>query len=295
VRTPRLLVLALAIGLVPQAAFAAGDDGEAESAEDPHRSAAEALFEEGLGFARQGSWGRAVNAYQRSLNLYFSPRTLYSLGVAQSKNGEEVAALATMDQFLALPQDPELEAFREAAVAERKRLHSRIATVTLDVPSGAHVLVDDQPVARPSSEPAWVVRLPPGVHLVEMRSEAGTTTQQVDLRPGERRSLRLRNLEASPTDDPSSARVLAGWSLLGIGAGFGLASLGTGIASLQMADGAIDGTSTATEARRLAVATDVLVVVGLAAAATGGGLLIAEEVSEDTTVGLGLGGLTVTF
>jgi len=292
------ILVALTLGFAPDVAKAAdADEATSPSPPDPQRSEAEALFDEGLRHAQRGRWGEAVRAYERSLELYFSAKTLYSLGVAQSRSGNEVEALATMDQFLALPRDPRLDAFREAAIEERERLRTRVATVTLDVPRGAEVRVDGETVRRPQGSPAWVHQLMPGPHRVEMHSEAGTTTMHLELRPGEQRSLRLRALEADDVAPPeaSSTVQIAGWSLLGVGGTFGLASLGTGAASLAKADGAIDGTSTADEARRLAVATDVLVVIGLASAATGGGLLLASDLGDDSDVALGLDGLTMTF
>lgn len=162
--------LALAAGLVLVAASARAQPGQPPSSEEtPTIGAAEAeaqaLFRRGVELGEQDRWAEALEHFRRSRRLVERPNTVFNVGFALFRLGRFVAAIAALDEYLALTEG-ETSARREEAVRLRGEAAASVAEITLEVvPPGARVLVDGEPATAPVGS-ARVLRLDPGRHLV---------------------------------------------------------------------------------------------------------------------------------
>ncbi|MEM1034385.1 MAG: hypothetical protein AAGN82_28875 [Myxococcota bacterium] len=282
----------------------------ASDTRDDTKARAEVSFEAGLRAARRGAWPEAVRAYQRSLESYFTPKTLYSLGAAQSAAGDDVGAYRNMTRFLALPAEDGLSRFRDAATAEQSRLRARIGVLRITAPEQGVVSVNGEAVGtefdtdRPDRHRNLIVPVAPGPQAVSWRDEGDGQTAAVDVTvaAGATEVVRLRPLvDGDPDEDASkswSTQAWLGWGFVGLGGVMGIAALGTGVTALGASDGAVAGSSEAEDARSLGMATDVLLFGGLGVAAAGGVLIALnpwDETEREDALTIGPSRVTLRF
>lgn len=208
----------------------------------PPTEDAQALFRRGLELGTQDRWADALSLFLRSRALVERPSTIFNIGVAFGRLGRFREALATLDEFLALP-----ESATGAARAEAERLRAdagnALAELSLEItPDDASVEVDG--VGREGSGSPRLVALDPGRHVVRARREGyddGVLQLSVIAaeHPSATLTLAQRVVEEPPpivtppttslTDDPIFWVVLVS-SVVAVGVGVGV---GVGVATSE--------------------------------------------------------------
>ena len=133
---------------------------------------AQALFEEGVGFADQQRWAEAHDAFQRSLAITPRPSTRFNLAQALLRMGRYRAAVAALEAHLnaAEPDDNAPRVAQSRTLLAEAR--ARLVTVALsNIPAGAEVLVDG--AAEAGEGPTRVLLLDPGLRRFEVRTSDG--------------------------------------------------------------------------------------------------------------------------
>jgi hypothetical protein len=130
---------------------------------DEDQAGARALFEQGVAAAQRRDYAAAVEAFERSYELYSHPGTLINLAQYQDELGRRAAAYRSwrelIERFDTVISARSLRQARERVAT----LEAELATVWIAVsPVGASVQVDGGEVwPTPMSEP---IRLAPGPH-----------------------------------------------------------------------------------------------------------------------------------
>lgn len=248
------------------------------------------LFREGLALSREEKWEEARRKLEQSLSLKQTPLTYYTLAVAEKKSGHPVAALEHFKTFLAQPQNEKTKSFvpgAEQAVAELERMVARV-TITVSPPNipELEVTVDGQPVPEVALGRPRLVD--PGSHEVRARAPGYLPTEDsftVEARQRASVSLTLTPAgdDAVPSvEDDDPTMFYAGVGLLAGGGAVGLTGLAVGIVGAEEASKAPtrDGPE-ADAALEKALAGDILMGVGGAAAIAGLVLVLVDVTSED--------------
>lgn len=210
----------------------------AREAENDEEHAARALFAEAVGLAEAGRWAEARDRYRRSLEVKFSPETLYSLGVAQKQTGAFVEALQSFERFLEEDFDHALEPFRLAARRAVAELEGRVGHVTVRVeaaPRGLAIAIDDDLLAPPE---ARGIRVNPGFHTIQVTAPGhAPRVLTLAVEPGEHERVHLDYRGAPPDTDG------VGWTLVGLGAGLGAAGIVTALVGVTQPDPSAPGSA----------------------------------------------------
>lgn len=269
----RNLILALAFILPVSSASAQSNDGvdgsEAEAEAEP---SARELFEEGQRAYEAGRYAETAELWQRAYAL--DPRPLLQFNLAQAY--ERLGRLSeARDAYVAyLESSPDSTEQRLLAEARAASLRERIAqtgVVLTGGPEGAAVLIDGEDMGRlPHPDP---FPLAAGSHQVEVRAAGYETFRStVAIPEGESTELPI-------TMDASSGGGGGGVSMIGVGvaaAGGALLIGGAITGGLALSSASSAPASEGDEAdlaRGLALATDVMIPIGVAAAATGVALM----------------------
>ena len=317
------LMLAALLSLLPQRATAE------TSAEN--KAAAREFAREGIALAGEGKCDEALTKLQRAERLYHAPSILAWIGICQVRTGKLVEGTETLNHVVREELSPDAPAAfvsaQKDAAALLEQTRPQIAKLVIHVsangqPVNDHnelrITVDDAPIAsalvgapRPTD---------PGEHTVSVAMPGyESQTEQVNLEPGEKKSLELSltelssNIEETAAGDPTSAppqassqgrrSPAAGWTLVGIGAGSLAGGAVTGILALnkknQLAcpvrsDCPPKQGATLNSARRYATLSTVLFAVGGGAATVGVVLLAtgkkrSKERTPPTTAQLNFG------
>jgi hypothetical protein len=181
-------ILALATALASPAVMA--------QTADPSREA-RALFDQGIAASDAGRYADAVTAFERSLQLRPSPVVLRNLGVAYRGVGRLLDAIRAFDQYFANPGRLASQSDLAQLRAEYEAIQREVPELRFDVaPEGAAVRVDGREV----SDPAAVMRIDPGRHVVEIsKDDYRPQRVEMDLQRSERRTITAR-LEQVPAD-----------------------------------------------------------------------------------------------
>jgi hypothetical protein len=178
----RVLLLALV------AAGVAGGPREAVAA--PNEEAIK-LADEGFDLMNQRKFAEAVKRFQRAIDLYYSPVIMLYWVKAEVGLGHLVQAHALTRKIIGnpLPSDalPSWTKAHEEAGALEKSLAARIPRLTVVVPSGTQVWLDEKLVGAGEE-----LEVNPGSHRVDAeRADKARTFEDVELAEGERRKLEL--------------------------------------------------------------------------------------------------------
>lgn len=245
-------------------------------APDPATLRAREAYDRGRGLYATGQWAEALTAFREAHQAQPHPTVLLSIAECQDRLGDERAAVATLEQYLAASPGAR---DRDAVTERIATIRSRPATlnVTSD-PPGAAIEVDGQ--TTDLTTPAEL-ELPPGVHAIRLRLDGHVEQrQEVTLEYAERRDAAFTLAEeVAPAEGPAPApppprrpvrRYTSTWlaaSVTGValvaGAIFGTLALAT------QAD--YEDTPTfelANRGNRLALAADVAFGVAIAAGLT---------------------------
>jgi len=302
-------VLAVAIALSTPMAWA-GDKEEAER-----------HFEAGVSLQKVEDFEAAVTAFEASLRLYPTKSALFNLANclrATHRYAEALEALERLKRDYGNELDERMRVAVEAQLAELVNLTAELMVEVDQV--GATVRVDDRVVGHtPLSQP---VRLSPGPHVVEVTlSGFEPARASVELVSREKLTHEL-TLEAvpppetaepapvpaaapppatqplppaAPRDTGPSTLGTAGWVTTGVGAAVLAGGAATGIWALAL-DRELDEACTSGHCptRResdidrldtLAITTNVLLGVGLAATAAGITMLVFDSPTGEPTPG----------
>jgi hypothetical protein len=236
------------------------------------------LFTEGSRFAEAGDWKAARERYARSLALKRAPITLYSLGIAQQNTGELVDGTENLRAFLAQPSEPATQPYEELARAAIADMERRIGRLRIDVaPAGLadfRVTVDGKPI--PLAALGHDRPTDPGEHDVAGEAPGRQPARlRVRLPPGGTERVVLSFAEAPRAPRSSKAVPIA---LLAGGGAVAAAGLVIGLVGVSEASDAAPGdVEAADSARAKALTGDVVVGVGVAAAAVGVVLLLVGD------------------
>jgi tetratricopeptide (TPR) repeat protein len=213
-----------------------------DPATERRKAEARELAQQGDAAFKVGRCDQAIPFWQKANARFQAPTILFRIARCQALMGKVVAATATLEQLLALPDDPDSPpAFREAkdqAAAELPAVRSRIAFLTVAVDARG---VDVQPDVRVDDQTLPMVEGPvpidPGAHVVRVRARDATWERKVTLQEGQSETVRVA-IGVHMPPRPARTQRTVGYVLGGIG----LASL---------AAGAYFGASASTLARHL--------------------------------------------
>lgn len=302
-----VIAAALATGLLGAAKAGAQSAADVTAARD--------LFVEGSRLAERDLWADARDRFERSLALKRAALTLYSLGVAQRNTGRLVEALESFRAFLVEPSTPAARPYEGPARDAVDALSKRIARLDIRIEPAqaraATVKLDGVPIPAEALGQARAVN--PGKRVL-LASAAGFRPARVEvlLVEGEHASVRLVLERArladtveggppAPDGTPGTPGRALPFALLGGGAailGAGVALGLTGVSDASKAP-TRDGAA-AEQARTLALAGDILCGIGLATAAAGVIVLVAQPApaggaSIEPWIGVGSGGIRGRF
>lgn len=286
--------------------------------------AAEALFLEARDAARRGDHASACPKFAESQRLGPAVGTLLNLALCEEKLGRVATAWQHLRQVIdQLPPGDDRIAFARATLATLEPRLPRL-TLALDpsVPDGAVVLRDGVVIGQAGLGSA--IPIDPGEHLIELRVPGQESrVERVTITEGERLALTLRAAAPPParvahepaapvevalaprraaSSDDLPPMALGGWIALGVGAaGLAVGAVTGGLALDRKsvmdrhcdAASACDpeGLAAAESGAALATAATFSTVLGLAAIATGGVLLLASPADDgEVSVSVPAGG-----
>lgn len=298
---------------------------EARADEAADTAEAERLFKAGISLQKAADFDAAIAAFESSLRLHPTKSALFNLANCLQAVHRYPDALATLER-LENEYGAELEEPMRGRVAiQRAELENLTASLTLNVePQGAEVHVDGRLVGTaPLGAP---LRLSLGDHEIEVKlADYASDRRSVNLAPNEKA---VQTFELKPTTPPEvvpapaprpepatsspspladsgptgvgdrSSNETTSWVLLGTGGALVVAGTVTGIMALSLDgqlskdcwDGHCPGSKQDDVDRldRLTLATNVLLGLGLAGAATGAVMLLlqdhGDEAANDTDV-----------
>jgi hypothetical protein len=263
----------------------------ADGVEDAKRA-----FASGVERFRQHAFTDALAAFEASYRLNPAPGVLFNIALTQNELGRRREAYTTFERYLATATPSPAQ--RAETDTQMAAIRARLAIFDLDVPAGARVVLDGHPIAPPYTH----MLLDPGDHKLEVSADGKEpNTRVITARAGVELAVTvalaaraplaaapppavLAPAEAPPVvatpapvvAGPSFVHTRHGAATLALGA-LSLASFavmaGTGGDALAIRhdyDAACKTggcrSSTYEEGRRLAVASDVFLGVGLASA-----------------------------
>jgi hypothetical protein len=248
------------------------------------------LFKEGAKFAQDGQWNEARQRYEKSLALKRSPLTLYSLGIAYRNLRRFVEALESHRAFLAEmhkddDRDKPYEQPAREAIVELEKLVARLDIQVLPKDNERKMMLTIDGIIIPEAAYGYPRLVDPGRHTVAVQAKGfRTATQAVTVGEGEKLpvSLRLEATEAhgSTSADGRNARalpILPTALLAGGGVVFAV-GLTVGFFGVQKASTAPTRNGPeAKDARRLALAGDIVSTAGIITAGAGLTLLFMKK------------------
>jgi len=169
------------------AAGSAGTRAQTTDANTQDRVAiARGLFEEGLRHVDAERWSQAADCFTRLLELRYSAVAAYNLALARARLGENVRALTSLRELLALPG---IEiTVREAALALQLEAEGNVGWLTVRVRgtcAGCLVQLDGQP--WPAATPGVPVPVDPGDHALALRrGDELVASADLNVAPGAR-------------------------------------------------------------------------------------------------------------
>ena len=266
---------------------------------------ARSFFRQGVQFLQEENYGEALGAFVESYRLDPQPVVLFNIGMCQKAVGDLLAAYESLGRYVdEAGSDAPVDLLENAGrvLAEIEQSTGQM-NVIVD-PAGATVVVDDEEVGQaPLGRP---IRLMPGAHAVEVRSEGRVTqTRTVDVPAGStpvQVAVRLEPLVpepvvAGPSGGGSDLEPWA-WAAVGLGSAATVTAVITGSLGLVYRDDFVDGGATDAELRGqvvdLGLATDVMIGVAAAGAAAALVLFLVDWAGEESPPGDDEGGASVT-
>jgi hypothetical protein len=280
-RAWRSIVLAIGIGSIVCAPFSVAEAQDAR-----------ALFTQGQEAYQQGSYETAIELWLRAYELEQRPALQYNLAQAYgrlARSQEEAAALRLflegMDAAGADPNDSQIENARSRLAALTERLR-RTGIALANIEESDQVLVDGQALET-SASAGGTISLEPGPHHVVVRRRGFLDfTVAVVVRAGEALLVPVvftAMPEAAAAGERAPMGRVIGIGMLGVGGASFVTGGVLGLVAFKRSEGAIDGTSDASSARRLARAADVTLGLGVALAVTGVVLVVTSGGDDDGT------------
>ncbi len=254
------------------------------------------LFLEGAKFAQAGEWNEARQRYEKSLALRRAPRTLYSLGIAYRNLRRFVESLESHRAFLVEmhkddEKDKQYEQPARDAVAELEKLVARV-DIKVQADEDVKYLLTIDGIIVPEAAYGYPRLVDPGKHTILAHAVGfQDAKREVTLGEGEKQVVTL-DLALPGTGDgssrPTGHRKGSGVSpletalLIGGGATF-LAGLTVGLIGVQQAiDSPTRDGRDANDARRLALAGDVMGGLGIAAAGAGLTMVLLDKYGKSS-------------
>ena len=253
-------------------------------------------------YYRQGKYADALREFRESYRLSQKVDLLYNIGQVYERMGKLAEAIKTYGEYLNRSKRDE-PALRSKIANLEATLHSTSVEILSPV-EGATVVVDGKQVGNTPLSNA--VKVTPGSHRIKVTKAgyapfsayvavaAGSSVRvQADL---ERRSGTPQPATiatpTTPTTAPSGTGTAASsqkrgrslWTWIALGGGTGLVALGLIAGSVAMnkaKDAQTSSDSTATTAKQLALTSDLALVAGVAALATGAVLFFLDRPTKN--------------
>jgi tetratricopeptide (TPR) repeat protein len=286
----RALLTVLALGLLPVGrGFAQAGAAESGHAASPVSAEYARAIEDALEEYRLAHYEEARSLFERAHAIEPSARTLRGMGMVEFELRHYVHAAELLDAALKSDQRPLTADQREAVERLLARTKLFIGEYKLNVepePGRLTIEVDGKPV---SLAPDRRVVLEAGEHTLRISApDAEPSVLKLDVKGGAAQTLQVTLLlkpehaekPRDPVKEQSPRRSPLGPALLGSGGGIALVGGALGVTALLKADSAIEHTSQADQAHRMAIAADVLISVGVATAVVGLVLLLKRAGSD---------------
>ncbi|MBN1769944.1 MAG: tetratricopeptide repeat protein [Deltaproteobacteria bacterium] len=255
-----------------------------------------------------GDYAAALTAFREARTISDRPVLLFNIAMCHRELDDWDAAVTAFDEYLAAGRETEPEDRLAEAARQRSEMTSQLGELEPRLAvDGAELAVDGHivgttPLVRP-------VRLREGTHVVTARRPGFAEGRvEVTIVPGARTAAELVLLPLEPLE-PSPAELLEPWfwGLAGTTGALGLATAALGTAMILYRDDYLLGdrrdAGLYDRTLELALATDVLLGVTLAAAVAAG--LLAwfawappdddERPADEPAVGFVPGGLVLTW
>ncbi|HVK68528.1 MAG TPA: PEGA domain-containing protein [Polyangium sp.] len=252
------------------------------------------LFRDGAKLAQEGRWAEARERYMRSLALRRAPLTLYSLGVANREIGRFVDALESFRAFLVeadlqnAANKPYEQPAREAIAALELRVGRLDIHIAPAAPPALSVRVDGAEVPQAALGLPRIVD--PGEHTIVVRAQGyREATTRAKVGEGEQKAITVTLVPLGPKGPgPGPVKPPGGGTpplppeqpivpiFLLAGGAVALASgLTVGLIGVQKAsDAPVQDGPEAAQARRFALAGDIIGSAGVLAAGAGLAMLL---------------------
>jgi hypothetical protein len=227
------------------------------------------LFQDGQVAYNAGEYEAALEKWQRAYELSGRKELLYNLAQAFSRLGRVADEKAALEGFISAATGP--EELKASAEERLRSLEQRIARTGIHIEgdvAGAEVFIDGEPVGTlPVSEKISVA---PGRHRVSATAEGYVDAIATVVVPaGETVPVELHFEPVEVVVRHQKKVSAAALSLWAAGGGVLVGGAVLGSLALGKADGATEGTSTASSARGMAIGADVAIGVGAVAVISG--------------------------
>lgn len=198
---------AAALGLLSLPTLAAPQIAHAQPKPAANAQEAERLGKEGERLLAAHDAAGAIDPLARAYNMTANPRFLLPLGLAYAEAERPLDALDALGRFLKdAPAVPDAKR-KEIGTRFAVMLDQVAAVVTVEASrQNAPIKVDGRPVGL--SPLAAPLRLMPGKHEIQMQPAATDPSsgakQQIEVRPGERRTVKLEPGSSSKFLEPQA-------------------------------------------------------------------------------------------
>jgi tetratricopeptide (TPR) repeat protein len=192
-----------------------------KAAPDKFTKAASEAFNAAVEADQKGDLQVALGLYQKAHAISPHPSTIYNVADVQRRLGQLKLAIKSYETYLAMDPNAKDRAEVEKVLDEISKTPGTLIIATkgpsdpdaVDL-AASFALVDGEikkrpgpvPNAKPRNEPAIVVQVPPGEHVVDLVTPLTYATRQCDVDPG---GQRICELQAAPRID-GNAVVSAG-------------------------------------------------------------------------------------
>jgi hypothetical protein len=167
----------------------------------------------GVSAYQKGDWSSAIALFTEALGVKWHPAIALNRGLAESRAGRYLDALADLDAVIASPAST--SAIKKQAALEKEAAEGELATIEIDAggEQGTRIVVDGKAV-----DGAAPVRVDPGAHHLEISlANGGTIQKDVILSARERLHLSIdrtkellvvpsRETVVQPGQEPATAR-----------------------------------------------------------------------------------------
>ncbi len=272
-------------------------------------------FDEGTDLFKKNKFVEAAQSFREAYRLKPTWKLLFNIGQSEAAASRYGLSLETFERYLAEGGDEIVGSRRDEVLAEVKRLREMVGSIEVDAPDGAQVTIDDVP--RGICPLMGSLMVAAGVvHNVEVTLEGATllsrkikvsggkdmkltaTNEDTSPQPEEPAQEETSPIEVDPTTDNGALRT-AGWVTIGVGGALLIAGGVTGGMALSM-NGEIDedcgdGSCLASQRKEdvdkrdsLALATDIMLGVGAAAAIAGIVMVVVgrdDETEKSVSIG----------